>query len=242
MMRSVIQAAAPAVVAVFAFAALAVPEHVFAQGTSLSVRPPTVEIGGGIGYAGQAEAGTEDATMTSNEPGEDPDPLTFFRATAKTRSGPVRFVQIGVSVSPAWGIEGGFQYSNPTLSVKVDRDAEGVPPVEITGLTFRQYAAEGNVVYHFNEYRFDNRKTVPFVLAGAGQQQQRDAETGVEETARYYQAGVGFKWFSNVASGRARGAGVRLDIRYVFRDGGFDFEDKARRSSVVISATALVGL
>jgi hypothetical protein len=195
-----------------------------------------------MGYVGQAEAGTHDATMTSNQPGESPDLFTFFRATGKTRSGPVGSFAIGVNVSPTWGVEGGFQYSNPTLSVKLDRDVENVPETEITAATYRQYAAEGNLVYHFNRNRFDNRKTVPFLLAGAGQIQQRDADSGIEETGRYYQAGFGFKWFSNISAiGRARGAGLRLDIRYIFRDGGFDFEDQGRRSLVAVSATALVG-
>ncbi len=210
--------------------------------TAQTVRPPSVEIGGGVGYVGQAEAGTQDATMTRNEPGEDPDRFTFFRATGKTRSGLVGFFTIGVNVSPAWGVEGGFQYSNPTLSVKIDQDAEQLPPIEITAATFRQYAVEGNLVYHLNPGRFDNRKTVPFLLAGAGLLQQQDDDTGVEETGQYYQAGLGFKWFSSIsARNRAGGVGMRLDIRYIFRDGGFDFEDQARRSLVTVSATAMVG-
>lgn len=232
-----------ALTAVAAAASLLVlADVVVAQPAAQAVRPPSVEVGGGLGYVGQAEAGTHNATFTSNQPGTDPPPFQFFRATGKTRSGPVGFVVIGVNVSPAWGVEGGFQYSNPTLSVKIDQDVEGVEPTEITGATFRQYAAEGNVVYHFNRNRYDNRRSVPFVLAGAGQMQQRDADTGVEETGRYYQAGVGVKWFNGISrAGRARGAGMRLDIRYVFRDGGFDFEDKGRRSLITVSATALVG-
>lgn len=242
MSSPITHATAPVTVLAVAAWLLACADIAVAQQTAPPVRPPSVEIGGGIGYVGQAEAGTHDATMTSNQPGENPNPFTFFHATGKTRSGLVGVFQVGVNVSPVWGVEGGFQYSNPTLSLKIDRDVEGAPPTEIIGATFRQYAAEGNLVYHFNRHRFDNRKTVPFVLAGAGQLQQRDADTGAEETGRYYQAGLGFKWFSAItAAGRARGAGLRLDIRYVFRDGGFDFEDKGRRSLIAVSATALVG-
>ena len=180
--------------------------------------------------------------MTTNEPGESPDRFTFFRTNGKTRSGPVGFFTVGVNLSPTWGVEGGFQYSNPTLSLKVDQDVEQVPPIEITTATYRQYTAEGNVVYHLNRSRFDNRKTVPFLLAGAGLLQQNDADSGVDETGHYYQAGFGFKWFSSISRrGRAGGAGMRLDIRYVFREGGFDFADQSRRSLLTATATALVG-
>src|SRR5688572_16054228 len=241
MSGSVKQATAPFRMVTVALSVLAIADIAVAQQTG-PVRPPAVEVGGGIGYVGQAEAGTHDATMTGNFPGDDPDPLIFFATSGKTRSGPVAFVQLGVNVSPAWGVEGGFQYSNPAISLKVSEDIENVAPVEISLADFRQYAAEGNVVYHLNRYRYDQRKTVPFLLAGAGVLRQRDAETSAEETARYYQAGLGFKWFSGIGStGQAGGAGMRLDLRYIFRDGGFDFSDQGRRSLITLSATALVG-
>lgn len=203
------------------------------------VLPPTVEIGGGLVYAEQ-ETATRDATFTAGTPGETA-PLIFFRANGKTRPGVVGAVTVGANVTRAIGVEGGFQYSRPELSVRITEDLEGVPDITIVAASFRQYVAEGNVLYHFNNARFDARKTVPFVLAGAGILRQRD-DAGSEETGRQYQAGVGFKWFSRIsAAGRAHGAGVRLDIRYVFRDGGFDFNDTGRRSLLFVSAAATVG-
>ncbi len=206
----------------------------------VQVRPPTVEVSAGIGYVGQADSGTRDATMTANGLGS-LDPITFFRANGKTRSGPVGVGSVGINLTRSIGVEGGFQYSRPSLSVELDEDVEDTPSVTIEGAAFEQYVTEGNLVYHFNGARIDETRTVPFVLAGAGVIRQ-DADDGTSETGTIYQAGLGFKWFSKVAqSGRAHGAGMRLDVRYVFRDGGFDFEQDQQRSLIVFTATALFG-
>jgi hypothetical protein len=204
------------------------------------VRPPTVEIGGGIGWFGQADAGTRDATMTANQPGN-PGRLNFFSATGKTRSGPAGVGIIGVNFSRHFGVEGGFQYSRPRLVIDVDEDVEHTPGVTIEGDAFDQFVAEGNFIYHFNQARFDNRRTVPFVLAGVGALRQK-TDDGITENGTIYQAGLGFKWFSGISSrGHAGGPGMRLDVRYVFRDGGLDFEEDARRSFFTFTATALFG-
>ena len=102
--------------------------------------------------------------------------------------------------------------------------------------TFKQTQVEGNVLYHFNRARFDNDKTVPFLFAGAGVLTQRDSEDGIDETGQIYQAGIGFKWFSRVEQLRAKGVGLRLDFRYVLRDGGVDYSE-GWRSFVAINAT-----
>jgi hypothetical protein len=229
----------PSALAIAALACL--PAGVSAQGRDVAITPPAVELGGGIGWVGQADAGTRDATMTANAPGE-AELIDFFRASGKTRSGAVGVGLVGINVSRRFGVEAGFQYSRPSLSVKVDQDVEDTPPLTVEGPTFDQYVTEGNVVYHFNGARFDNRRTVPFVLAGAGVFRQK-ADDGTSETGTMYQAGLGFKWLSGLTpAGRAHGAGLRLDVRYVFRDGGFDFEDQQYRSFFVFTATALFGL
>lgn len=206
----------------------------------VQVRPPTVEVGGGIGWVGQADSGTRDATMTANGLGST-DPLTFFRARGTIRSGAVGIGGVGINFTRSIGVEGGFQYSRPSLSVELDQDVEDTPSITIDGPAFEQYVTEGNLVYHFNGARIDESRTVPFVLAGAGVIRQ-NADDGTSETGTLYQAGLGFKWFSGLSrTGRARGAGMRLEVRYVFRDGGFDFEQDQQRSLVVFTATALFG-
>ena len=77
---------------------------------------------------------------------------------------------------------------------------------------------------------------MPFLFAGAGVLTQRDSEDGIDETGQIYQAGIGFKWFSRVEQLRAKGVGLRLDFRYVLRDGGVDYSE-GWRSFVAINAT-----
>jgi hypothetical protein len=231
----------PCLVAVTLAMFAAFQAGISAQGRDVTITPPTVELGGGIGWVGQADAGTRDATMTANAPGE-AEAITFFSASGKTRSGPVGVGTVGLNFSRRFGVEAGFQYSRPSLSVRVDEDVEDTPSLTVEGPSFDQYLTEGNFIYHFNDSRFDNRRTVPFVLAGAGVFRQK-ADDGTTENGTIYQAGLGFKWLSALSStGRAHGAGLRLDVRYVFRDGGFDFEDQQYRSFFVFTATALFGL
>ncbi len=204
------------------------------------VRPARVEIGGGVGWVGQSHVGTRNATMTANSPG-DAEPFTFFRVRGKTRSGLVGSGWAGVNLNRAFGVEGAFHYSEPNLSADISQDVEGTPNVTLVASTFKQYVVEGNLLYHVNAARFDGQHTVPYVLVGVGYLEQRDDLEGVKEKGTIYQGGVGFKWNAQIdRRRRAHGAGFRLDARYVFRDGGFDFEGKGRRSFMSVGATAFV--
>ena len=217
------------------------PAMALAQTEATAIRPPAVELGGGIGWASQVDAGTRNALMTANGLGKT-DPVRFFSASGETRSSAVGVGTIGINVTRRFGLEGGFQFSRPSLSVRVGQDVEQTPAMTVVGASFDQYVAEGNIVHHFNNARFDNRKTVPFVLVGAGVLRQK-ADDGMTERGTIYQAGLGFKWLDGLSNtGRARGLGMRLDARYVLRNGGFDFEDEKYRSFFVLTATALFGL
>lgn len=202
------------------------------------VRLPRVEVGGGIGWVGQSDVGTRDATFTSNQPGEEPVPVTLFKVNGRTRSGPVASGWIGINLTNALGIEGVFHYSRPSLSADISADVEGAPNLTLVASSFTQTLIEGNLLYHFNRARFDNEHTVPFVLVGAGSLRQKNSDEGIDEVGQIYQAGIGFKWTSLIdARRRARGVGLRIDVRYVLRYGGVDFSDDDRRSSVAAGAT-----
>jgi hypothetical protein len=213
-----------------------------AQPVRPPVRLPKVEVGGGVGWVGQSDVGTRDATFTGNMPGEEPDPFTLFRVIGRTRSGLVGSGSIGVNLNNAWGLEGAFHYSRPSLSAHVRGDVEAAPDLTLVASSFTQTLVEGNILYHFNSARFDQEHTVPFVLIGAGSLRQKNDEEGIDEVGQIYQAGVGFKWSSVVdARRRARGIGLRLDFRYVLRNGGLDFSaDNQRQSFFAASALTTV--
>jgi hypothetical protein len=208
-----------------------------AQEARPAVRLPRVEVGGGVGWVGQSDVGTRDATFTANQPGAEPDPVALFNVNGRTRSGVVGSGSIGINLTNAWGIEGVFHYSRPKLSADISADVEGAPNLTLVASSFTQTVVEGNVLYHFNRARIDNEHTVPFVLIGVGSLRHKNSDEGIDEVGTLYQAGVGFKWTGRIdARRRARGLGLRLDIRYVLRDGGVDFSDDARRSFVAATA------
>ena len=217
------------------------PSDSAAQQARPSVRMPRVEVAGGVGWVGQSEVGTRDATFTGNQPGEEPDPVTFFRVVGRTRSGLVGSGAIGVNFANAWGVEGVFHYSRPSLGANISDDVEGAPNLTLVASSFTQMLVEGNILFHFNNARIDGEHTVPFVLIGAGSLRQKNDEEGIDEVGQIYQAGIGFKWTSVVdARRRARGIGMRLDFRYVLRSGGVDFAEDELRSFFAASALTTV--
>jgi len=218
------------------------PQTSAAQPAPVSVRPASVEVGGGLAWSGVTSLGAQKATFTSNQPGT-PDRFTFFKVDSRWDAARSVAVWVGANVTPMVGIEGGFQRSRPTIRALIAEDAEDVPDSTLTTTTISQDIIEANAVFHFNVGRFDAQKTVPFALVGGGYLRQFDEDQAFEETGRIFQVGLGFKWVAGIArSGRARGPGVRLDVRYVVTDGGFDFQDKTRRSFVTAGITALVAL
>jgi Outer membrane protein beta-barrel domain len=224
---------------VFLFAVvLACTRESAAQDRLPDVRPSRIEAGGGVGWFTQSQVGTRDATMLANQPGSET--VTFFEVIGRTRSGVVGSGWVGVNLNRAWGVEGGFHYSQPKLSAVIRRDVEATPATTLTAAAFTQYAVEGSLVYHVNQARFDRERSVPFVLIGAGYLRQRE-DDGATETGVLYQAGVGFKWTSRIDRlRRAHGLGIRLDARYVLRDGGIDFEEDTLRSFVAAGASMFV--
>ena len=98
--------------------------------------------------------------MTANGFGST-DPLTFFRASGKTKSGAVGVGSVGINLTRSIGVEGGFQYSRPSLSVELDEDVEDTPSITIDGPAFEQYVTEGNLVYHFNGARSTSHVPCP---------------------------------------------------------------------------------
>jgi hypothetical protein len=198
-----------------------------------------VELGGGVVWSGMSKLGAFNATMTANQPGDNPDRVPFFNVDSRMQPAPGASGWIGGNVSQLIGVEGGFQYSRPDLRTRITADVEGAADATIDARLITQSIVEGNVLVYVNAGRFDQERTVPFLLVGAGFLRQTSSEESLDETGRIYQAGVGFKWVSGITRARrARGPGMRIDVRYVLRDGGLDFRDTARRPYITASLTA----
>lgn len=204
------------------------------------VRPGLVEVGGGLALTGSAELGSAEATMTSNQGGI-PTRYNFFKVDNRIDAERAVAAWGGVNVTPTIGIEVSFERSRPALKTMVTGDAEGVVTTTLATSSIRQDIVGGNFLFYGNGLRYDGQRTVPFLLVGAGYLRQQDDEQEIKETGRIYQIGLGFKWVARIArSGRAGGPGLRLDVRYRVRDGGFDVEEGIRRRFLTGSLTGMI--
>ena len=127
--------------------------------------------GGGMWSAGQ-DLADRDATLTPN-PGTGASSFDLFKSDPTLKPVLGAQVLVGYYITRAFAIEGGMQYSRPTLSVRLSDDFEDAPSVTAdTAIT--QYLGMGSLVYHFGT----SPNVVPFVAAVAGH--LRDVHNGKE--------------------------------------------------------------
>jgi hypothetical protein len=181
-------------------------------------RAGTIEIGGGAVWTGGYDAGSRDATESSNS-STGGAPITLFtsssRAAAVTGVEARAAVYLGSRVSA----EGLFHFSRPNVRVTLDDDFENALPEVAVG-SFSSYLFGGSLVYHFGR-----GKVVPFVLGGGGYLRLLDEDNAEVNSGNEAHAGGGVKiWFG---SGGSR-LGVRIDARLSARSKSPGFEDKRR--------------
>ncbi|MEX1128336.1 MAG: outer membrane beta-barrel protein [Vicinamibacterales bacterium] len=182
-------------------------------------RRGAVEIsGGGMWNAGQ-DLASRDAVLTGN-PGAGLGTVDLFRSEPSLD--PVIGAQalVGVYVTRALAIEGGVQFSRPTLSVRLGDDFEDAPDVTAT-TDITQYLFTGSVLYHIGR----PGRVAPFMAAGAGH--LRDVHFGNElvETGTEYHGKLGVKIWTG--EGRRR-FGIRAEGGLSVRNGGFNFDEDRR--------------
>jgi hypothetical protein len=215
------------------------PSFAGAQRRDAAIALPRVEVGAGLIWSGVSELGGRDATMTSNESGT-PQRLVFFKTDSQMKGAPGAGGWVGANLSRFVGIESGFQYGRPTIRTRITADAEGVADTTLTATRLiSQSIFEANVLLYAPGARFDQQRTIPFLIVGGGHLRQTYRDDDLRDTGWIYQIGLGFKWVSGLTQARrARGPGLRLDVRYVVRDGGLDFQENARRPYLTVSSTA----
>lgn len=174
--------------------------------------------GGGMWAAGQ-DLDPRAATLTPN-PGTGSTSFELFGADPSLDQVFGAQALVGYYITRAFAIEGGMQYSRPTLSVELSDDFEDAPSLTAT-TSITQYLFTGSAVYHFG----NSANVTPFIAAGAGH--LRDVHNGNEllETSVEYHGKVGVKWWT----GRGRGRiGLRAEVGVSMRSGGFSFDEDRR--------------
>jgi hypothetical protein len=182
-------------------------------------RRGAVEISGGGTWSAGQDLASRDAALTGN-PGAGLSTVDLFRSEPSLD--PVIGAQalVGVYVTRAVAIEGGVQFSRPTLSVQLSDDFEDAADVTAT-TAITQYLFTGSVLYHFGR----PGRVAPFIAAGAGH--LRDVHSGNElvETGTEYHGKLGVKIWTG--AGRRR-LGIRAEGGLSMRSGGFNFDEDRR--------------
>lgn len=194
---------------------------------SAKPRPGSAEIsGGGFWAAGQSLPASA-ATLTGNP--SSGGSFDLFNVDPQLEPAIGALGTLGVYITRALALEGGVQFSRPTLNVRLTDDAEDAPDVTAS-TTITSYVFTGSLVYHFG----GSGRTTPFIAGGAGHIRDLHSGNEVVETGTEYHGKAGIKsWF-----GRRRNLALRAEAGISIRDGGFSF-DEDRRIVPAVAASLL---
>jgi hypothetical protein len=204
--------------------AILIPASTLAQSYSPAPHPGWLEIGGGAVWTAGYDAGRATATESPNSSTGAP-ALTLF--TTRARVPAVAGIEARAALFPGdrFSVEAAFQFSRPTLRVRLDDDFENAERQDAVG-GLSSYVVAGSVLYHFGSGRI-----VPFVIGGGGYIRQLDEDNAGVLTGNEVHAGGGVKlWFG--ARGYHR-IGLRVDAQASARSRSAAFEQKRRVLPVV---------
>lgn len=190
---------------------------------SSAPRLGSLEVGGGVMWAGGYNLGSRAAELTRNV-GTGSGAFDLFTATSRVKPAVGAQGRLGFYVAQSVALEAGVQYSQPTLSVRLADDAEDAPDATATE-KINRYVIDGSLVLHLSGLAFAGGKGVPFVAGGAGYLRELHDGNGLIETGTEYHAGAGVKVWLGAGAHRL---GVRADVGVSVRDGGFDFREGRR--------------
>lgn len=183
----------------------------------------TFEIGGGVTFTGGFSAGGLDASIT--RPATGAPPLTLFRTDSRVEGAAGAIARAAWFVTPRIAVEGGVEFSRPTLRTRILDDFEQATGSE-ADVAISSFVFGGSVLYHFGSSRF-----VPFASGGAGRLRQLDEDNVNLVTGTELHAGGGVKYRLS------RHLGLRVDAGVSTRDQSLAFEEK-RRTVPVFGAGA----
>lgn len=224
---------------VFAAAVLLAPHQVEAQGSRTppgptrparpTPHPGSWEISGGFLWQGGFDLGDRNAELTRN-PSTGTGPFDLFGAASSLGSGIGAQGRLTGYLTRNLAVEGGARITRPRLAIDLSDDAESAPDVTAAE-TLTQYVFDGSVVWHFAP--FHKERAVPYVAGGAGYIRDLHEGNSLIETGTEYHAMAGVKWWFN---SRPRRLGLRTEVGFSVRDGGFDLSE-GRRTVPVASAS-----
>lgn len=177
----------------------------------------SIEIVGAFVASGGYDAGTSQALQTSN-PSVKSTPLTLFSGEGRLRPAAGVEARLGVYLSPQFSVEGGLQFTKPTLRISLSNDFEQAPDTDAEE-QITQYVFDGTFLYHFA--RFSDGHASLFLAGGGGYLRQLDDGNERLTTGSQFHGGGGMHyWFG---SGNQR-LGLRVEGRLTVRNHSVDLE------------------
>ncbi len=192
----------------------------------------------GLLLVGGAKLGSQDGSLTANDPGS-PDYVLFKTSTAIGLGTGVEG-RIGVALTRALSIEGAASWARQEATTTITADAEGAAATSAAA-QLDTYQFEGAALFHLTHARFARGRATPFLLAGAGYRRQLDDVQILVATGGYFTAGGGVKYyFVERPRHRIKGLGLRVDGRLTTGSGVFDPRgDGSRTSWSLLTALAV---
>jgi hypothetical protein len=209
-------------------------------------RPRSFEVSASALALGGIDFGTQNATLTANDPGN-PD-FILFATSSQIDTGAGLDARVGFNVSRTFGIEGAFTWIRQRAETAITSDAEDIPNTTVTE-DLSTYFVEAAAVVHLHGLQFAQGRGVPFIFAGGGYLRQLDGESILIDTGTIYHAGGGVKYFfARRARGFVRGIGLRADGRVYLRSGRLDLnadegggtEDQGHRATWALAGGLVV--
>jgi len=201
---------------------LALPSFAHAQYVGRALpRAGTLEVSGGGLWTGGYSFETVSANETRN-PTTGSGPLTLFQGEPQLDGGGGAEAHLGVYLGRHVSVEGGFQFSRPSLSLHTSSDFEDAPDTTVSA-SVTQYVIDGSLLYHFGTGRL-----TPFISGGAGYLRQLIQDNSIVETGNEIHGGGGVKYWL----GAGRRFGVRAEMRLSSLSGGVSLDGTTKRRSV----------
>lgn len=181
--------------------------------------PPRFEISAGGMLAGGHDFGQTSADIVRNQVGGGG--YQMFKAETRMDSASALESRLGWKLTPRFTVEGGVFLSRPQLVARLSGDVEGAP--DLTAVEdLSLYIFEGAINIALGDPR--RGRITPFARLGVGYVRQLHEDNLLVETGQAYHAGGGVTtWF-----GQGRRAGLRLDARIYFLQGGVDLGTSSR--------------
>jgi opacity protein-like surface antigen len=189
----------------------------------------SVDVGGGVFYAGTLTFDSVDATETAFGGAT----RTVFKSRSELEASPGLEARVGVSLTSRFRAEASFAFNRTHLTTHITGDPEA--PNATATEPVAQYLVQGGLVARLT--RGNAGRALPFASAGAGYLRQlHDGQTLIDAGPSYY-VGGGVDYLLNRAATRgSKAAGIRADVRGVFLRGSLTLDGRTHVAPVIGAA------